>query len=96
MKTKLITFFNIKGAFHFEFIPRGQTVNQAYYVETVKLYLGKGLNFGPMTGFSSTEGAVKQFLAQKSITEVENPPCSPDLVPNDFWLFPKIKYALKG
>jgi hypothetical protein len=27
---------------------------------------------------------------------MEYPPCSPDLAPNDFWLFPKIKSALKG
>jgi transposase len=40
--------------------------------------------------------SVKQFLAQKSITELECPPYSPDLAPNDFWLFPKIKSALKG
>jgi hypothetical protein len=40
--------------------------------------------------------SVKQFLAQKSITEMEHPSYSPDLVPNDFWLFPKIKSALKG
>jgi transposase len=33
--------------------------------------------------------SVKQFLAQKSITEMEYPPCSPDLAPNDC-LFPKI------
>jgi hypothetical protein len=33
--------------------------------------------------------SVKQFLAQKSIAEMENPLCSPDLAPNDFWLFPK-------
>jgi histone-lysine N-methyltransferase SETMAR len=38
----------------------------------------------------------KQFLAQKSITEMEHPPCSPDLALNDFWLFPEIKSALKG
>jgi histone-lysine N-methyltransferase SETMAR len=40
--------------------------------------------------------SVKQYLTLKSITEVEHPPCSPDLAPNDFWLFPKIKSALKG
>jgi hypothetical protein len=39
---------------------------------------------------------VKQFLAQKSVTEMEHSPCSPDVVLNDFCLFPKIKSALKG
>jgi hypothetical protein len=38
----------------------------------------------------------KQFLAQKSITEMEHLPCSPSLVLNDLWLFPEIKSALKG
>jgi hypothetical protein len=27
---------------------------------------------------------------------MEHSPCSPGLAPNDFWLFPEIKYALKG
>jgi hypothetical protein len=38
----------------------------------------------------------KQFLAQKSITELEHPPYSPALAPNASWLFPKIMSALKG
>jgi histone-lysine N-methyltransferase SETMAR len=36
------------------------------------------------------------FLAQKLISEIEHSPYSPDLAPNDFWIFPKIKSALKG
>jgi hypothetical protein len=32
-----------------------------------------------------------QFLTQKSITEMEHLPYSPDPAPNDFLLFPKIK-----
>jgi hypothetical protein len=31
-----------------------------------------------------------------AFTEMEHPPHSPDLSPNDFWLFPEIKFALKG
>jgi hypothetical protein len=36
METVLITFFDVKGIVHFEFIPQGRTVSQAYYVEIVK------------------------------------------------------------
>jgi hypothetical protein len=36
MKTVLITFFDIKGTVHFEFIPQVQKVDQAYYVEILK------------------------------------------------------------
>jgi hypothetical protein len=40
--------------------------------------------------------SVKQFMAQKSFVEMEHPPCSPDMAPNDFRLFPKIKSTIKG
>jgi hypothetical protein len=57
MKTMLITFFDIKGIVHFEFIPQDQTVNHAYYMEIVKrlheAVRRKGLNFGPTIGFST-------------------------------------------
>jgi acyl-CoA thioesterase FadM len=36
MKNVVITFFDIMGTVHFEFIPQGQIVNQAYYVEMMK------------------------------------------------------------
>jgi hypothetical protein len=38
---------------------------------------------------------VKKFLAQKLI-DMQHPPYSPNLALNDFWLFPKMKSALKG
>jgi hypothetical protein len=36
MKEMLITFFDIEGIIHFEFITQGQIVNQASYVEILK------------------------------------------------------------
>jgi transposase len=39
---------------------------------------------------------VREFLATKQITVLEHPAYSPDLAPNDFFLFPKIKEILKG
>jgi hypothetical protein len=32
----LITFFDINGIFHFEFILQGQTVNKAYCLKTME------------------------------------------------------------
>jgi hypothetical protein len=39
--------------------------------------------------------AVREFLAKKSIMKLDHPPYSPDLAPWYFWLFPKLKTALK-
>jgi hypothetical protein len=35
-------------------------------------------------------------VAQKSITEMKHSPYFPDSVSSDFWLFPRMKSALKG
>jgi len=40
--------------------------------------------------------SVKQFLANKNITVLQQPPYSPDLTPCNFYLFPKMKSVLKG
>jgi hypothetical protein len=39
---------------------------------------------------------VQEFLAKKSIMKLDHPPYLPDSAPYDFWLFPKLKTALKG
>ena len=41
-------------------------------------------------------GLVQSFLVKHQITQVTQPPYSPDLVPCDFWLFPKLKSPMKG
>ena len=38
----------------------------------------------------------RAFWAKHEITQVTQPPYSPDLAPCDFWLFPKLKSPLKG
>jgi hypothetical protein len=91
MKTLLITSFDIKGIVHFEFILQGQTVNQAYYVESyVNVCVEKGLKFAPSIRLSIMtmlqlirRSLSSSSLAQKSVTEKEHPPHSTDRVPND-------------
>ena len=39
---------------------------------------------------------MQSVLAKHQITQVTQPPYSPDLAPCDFWLFPKLKSPLKG
>jgi hypothetical protein len=75
----LITFLDITGTVHSEFIPQGQTVNHTYYVEILKCLLKaesrKGVNFGPTIGFSIMTMLQltkrSQFLTHKSIPETE-------------------------
>jgi hypothetical protein len=40
--------------------------------------------------------AVREFLAKKLRMKLDHPPYSPGLALCDFWLFPKLKAALKG
>jgi hypothetical protein len=39
---------------------------------------------------------VWEFLAKKSILKLDHPPYSPVLALCDYWLFPKLKTAVKG
>ena len=36
VKTMVLTFFDIRGTVHYEFVPSGQTVNEVYYVENTE------------------------------------------------------------
>jgi histone-lysine N-methyltransferase SETMAR len=106
-KTMHVRFFSHKGVIPCEFIAQGQMVNQQCYLE-VLTWLRKSLQ-RKITEFWLDKWIlhhdsapvldvliVHEFLVKKSITKMDHPPYSTDLVPCDFWLFPKLRNALKG
>ena len=40
--------------------------------------------------------SIRQFLAERNVPTLEQPPYSPDLAACDFFLFPKLKGVIKG
>jgi len=105
--TMLVCFFDHKGIVHYEFIAQEQRVNQRCYLEVLTrlresvrrkrpgLWPDKWI-FHHGNVPAHDELRVHEYLAKNSITKMDHPPYSPDLAPCDFWLFPKLKSALKG
>jgi len=98
-KVMLIAFFDIDGVVHHEFVPPGLTVNGHFYVQVLQRLRDavrrKRHNKWQGEGFLHHDNAsshtllvVQQFLAEKSIPVITQPPYSLDLAPSDFWLFP--------
>jgi len=107
VKTMLVCFFDHKGIVHYEFIAQGQMANQQCYLEVLTrlqesiwrqrpgLWPDKWILHHDIAP-AHDAFRVREFLAKNSITKMGHPPYSPDLAPCDFWLFPKLKNALKG
>ncbi|UYV65939.1 hypothetical protein LAZ67_3005932 [Cordylochernes scorpioides] len=108
VKTLLVTFFYINGLVHHEFIPFGRTINQEVYLvimrrlrEAVRLkrperWQNNDWILHVDNARPHTVHVVLQFLAKHSTIQIPYPPYSPDLAPNDFFLYPKLKMKLKG
>ncbi|UYV65072.1 hypothetical protein LAZ67_3003045 [Cordylochernes scorpioides] len=108
VKTLLVTFFYINGLVHQEFIPFGRTINQEVYLgimrrlrEAVHLkrperWQNNDLILHVDNARPHTAHVVLQFLAKHSTIQIPHPPYSPDLAPNDFFLYPELKMKLKG
>jgi len=108
VKTTLTAFFDTDGLVHHEYVPRGQTVNKEFY-KTVLQRLRDAVrrhrpekwrsgNWIPHHDNAPAHRAVttNEFLAKHNIPSLPHPPCSPDLAPCDFFLFPQLKKTMKG
>lgn len=107
-KVMLEVFFDYRGLIHYEFIPEGRTVNKQLYTEILKRlrdairrkrpekWAGNDWFLLHDNAPSHRSLMVKQYLAKHNVTTLEHPPYSPDLAPPDFYLFPRLKMALKG
>ena len=110
VKVMLIMFFDIKGIVHLEFLPQGQTVNQYVYsykeilrrlmrsVQDKRRDLWENNSWVLRRDNAPAHSAlsIRQFLAERNMPTLEQPPYSPDLAPCDFFLFPKLKGVIKG
>jgi len=91
-----------------EWVPEGQTVNQTYYLTVLatlrervrkkrpELWKNKSWILHQDNAPAHNALSVKRYLAARGTPVLEHAPYSPDLAPCDFFLFPKIKSALKG
>jgi len=101
VKTMLICFFDIQGIVHREFVPRGQTVNQEFYLGVLKGLRERVRRTRPelwRTGKwlihhddAAAHMALRicQFLTSQGMTLVPHPPYSPNLAPADFFCLPE-------
>ena len=95
----LICFFDQKGIVHKVFVPPGQTVNGAFYVEILKRLREDVrrkrpdqwrnntwlLHHGNVPAYAAL--LTRRFLNYNNMTMVPLPPYSPDLATSDFFYF---------
>ena len=103
VKAMLIVFFYLKGIVHYEFDPRGGTVNKEFYLNVLKRLRKAVRRKRPEAWTKNTRMLhhdnapahvpllIREFLTKHQTTVVPQPPCSPDLAPADFFLFLNLK-----
>ena len=103
LKHLVIPFFDSTGMIYMHWVPTGQTVNKEYYVEVLRefrkrfrqkrpaLFKSGQWHFHQNNAPVHNSILVTDYLIKMGIKTVPHPPYNPDLVPCDFWLFPKLK-----
>ena len=104
----LICFFDQKGIVHNEIVPRGQTVNAAFYAEVLKslrenVRRKRTDQWRNNTWLLHHDNAPAhaalltwRFLTDSNMTVVPHTPYSPDLAPSDFSYIQNWKWSLRG
>ena len=107
-KLLMIPCFDSTGMIYMHWIPTGQTVNKEFYVEVLRgfrkrfrwkrpaLFKSGQWHFHQDNAPVHNSILVTDYLTKMGIKTIPQPPYSPDLVPCDFWLFPKLKEKLRG
>jgi histone-lysine N-methyltransferase SETMAR len=105
-KCMLVCFFDSMGIVHKEWTPAGQKFSQYYYIEILERlrkrvlqvcrHIEKNWILHHNNAPAHAVLFVTQFLTSKCVTVMPQPPYSPDLVPCVFFVFQKIKSAVKG
>ena len=86
---------------YMHWVPTGQTVNKEYYVEVLREFRKRFRRKRPTLfqsdqwHFHQDNAPVTDHLTKIGIKTVLHHPCSSDLAPYDFWLFPKLKEKLR-
>ena len=101
----LIVFFDAEVLIHWEFVPEGHAelyvgvldwlLKRIRRVRTAKYQSNKWYLLHDNAP-SHNAAIVKKFLANRKVAAHHHPPYSPDLAPADYFLFPKLKFSLKG
>jgi hypothetical protein len=106
MNVMLLVFFDWQGIIHHKFVPCGLTVNKEFYVAVLKHLREAVRRKRPQLWMNQSwvlhhdnapahSFLMHNFLAKNEMTVVPQANYSPDLVPADFFLFPKLKSTLK-
>ena len=104
----LMIFFDWQGVIRKEFVSKGETINAVYYKGVMERLLNRIRRVRPGmcesgdwfilhdNAPSHNATIVEHFLAQRKVTVLEHPLYSPDLAPDNCFLFPKVKPHFKG